>query len=63
LYHFLSVIPLFAWPYNVFMVVPVFAAGLIWGYMRARSDAVAGGIVSHILADGGIMAVYLLFLT
>ncbi|WP_228728298.1 CPBP family intramembrane glutamic endopeptidase [Brevibacillus composti] len=62
LYHFLSVIPLFAWPYGVFMVLPVFAAGLIWGYMRAKGTSIVGGVVSHILADAGIMSVYLVFL-
>ena len=62
LYHLLSVIPLFAWPYNVMMVVPVFLAGLIWGYMRQRHHSVVGSIISHVLADAGIMGIYLLFL-
>ncbi|MGG4498277.1 CPBP family intramembrane glutamic endopeptidase [Brevibacillus reuszeri] len=63
LYHFLSVIPLFAWPYNIVMVVPVFLAGVIWGYMRHRQHSLFGSIISHILADIGIMGIYLLFLT
>ncbi|MGG3886792.1 CPBP family intramembrane glutamic endopeptidase [Brevibacillus panacihumi] len=62
LYHFLSIIPLFSWPYNIMMVVPVFIAGMIWGYMRFKSNSLVGSIVSHILADAGIMAVYILFL-
>lgn len=62
LYHFLSVIPLFNWPYNIAMVIPVFVAGLIWGLMRYKSKSLLGSIASHILADAGIMAVYLLFL-
>ncbi|MFP3380249.1 CPBP family intramembrane glutamic endopeptidase, partial [Bacillus sp. SIMBA_069] len=62
LYHLLSVIPLFAWPYNVMMVVPVFLAGLIWGYMRQGHHSVVGSIISHVLADAGIMGIYLLFL-
>ncbi|GAI71816.1 unnamed protein product, partial [marine sediment metagenome] len=62
LYHFLSVIPLFAWPFNVMMVIPVFLAGLIWGYMRYRSGSLLGSIICHALADTGIMAVYLLYL-
>lgn len=62
LYHFLSVIPLFNWPYNMLVMIPVFLAGMIWGYMRSTSNSVAGSIVSHILADAGIMAVYVWFL-
>ncbi|NQF15733.1 CPBP family intramembrane metalloprotease [Brevibacillus sp. HB1.3] len=62
LYHFLSIIPLFSWPYNIAMILPVFLAGMIWGYMRDKSNSLMGSIVSHILADSGIMAVYLLFL-
>lgn len=62
LYHFLSVIPLFHWPYNIAMVIPVFLAGLVWGFMRYKSKSLLGSIASHILADAGIMAVYLLFL-
>lgn len=61
-YHLLSVIPLFTWPFNVVAVLPVFFAGLIWGYMRHRSKSLAGSILCHLLADGGIMAVYLFFL-
>ncbi|QRG66220.1 CPBP family intramembrane glutamic endopeptidase [Brevibacillus choshinensis] len=62
LYHFLSVVPLFAWPFNVMMVAPVFIAGLIWGCMRQRDSTITGSVLSHILADVGIMSVYLLFL-
>ncbi|MDF2678896.1 MAG: putative rane-bound metalloprotease [Brevibacillus sp.] len=63
LYHLLSVIPLFSAPYNVMMVVPVFAAGLFWGYLRNRQRSLFGSIISHMLADAGIMTVYLLFLS
>lgn len=63
LYHLLSVIPLFKWPYNFAIVIPVFVAGLIWGWMRYKSKSLLGSIASHILADAGIMAVYLIFLT
>ncbi len=62
LYHFLSVIPIFAWPFNLLMIIPVFLAGMIWGYMRSSSGSLVGSIVSHILADVGIMAVYFFFL-
>lgn len=62
LYHLLSVIPLFAAPLNVMMVVPVFVAGVIWGYLQVRQRSLYGSIISHVFADMGIMTVYLLFL-
>ncbi len=62
LYHFLSVIPLFNWPYHIFVIIPVFFAGIVWAYMRIKSNSLIGSIACHILADSGIMAVYALFL-
>lgn len=62
LYHLLSVIFLFAAPWNALMVVLVFAAGVIWGWMRLCQRSIYGSIISHMLSDMGIMAVYLLFL-
>lgn len=62
LYHLLSVIPLFNWPYNLIVMLPVFMAGIIWGYMRLVSGSLVGSILSHILADCGIIGVYLLFI-
>ncbi|KGX85929.1 CPBP family intramembrane glutamic endopeptidase [Pontibacillus marinus] len=61
LYHLLSVIPMFEWPWNVFSVIPVFLAGLFWSYMRQKWNTIIGGIVSHVLADLGIIFVYLFF--
>ncbi len=63
LYHLLSIIPLFAWPYNLLAMIPVFLAGVVWGYMRQLSGSLLGCMVSHILADAGIMGMYLLFVT
>ncbi|QHE51261.1 CPBP family intramembrane glutamic endopeptidase [Pontibacillus sp. HMF3514] len=61
LYHFLSVIPMFEWPWNVFSVIPVFLAGVFWSYMRQKWNTIVGGIISHVLADLGIIFVYLFF--
>ncbi|MGD8191916.1 CPBP family intramembrane glutamic endopeptidase [Brevibacillus ginsengisoli] len=62
LYHLLSVIPLFNWPYNLLAMLPVFLAGVFWGYMRMVSRTLVGSIFSHILGDCGIIGVYLLFI-
>ncbi|UFJ41121.1 CPBP family intramembrane metalloprotease [Brevibacillus humidisoli] len=62
LYHLLSVLPLMNGPYHVVVIASVFLAGVIWGYMRLIGQSLLGSIVSHMLADLGIMAVYGLFL-
>jgi uncharacterized protein len=58
LYHFLSVIPMFQWPLNVIAVLPVFAAGILWGYLREKTGSIYGTIISHMLSDLGILCVY-----
>ncbi|RIW38426.1 CPBP family intramembrane metalloprotease [Bacillus salacetis] len=58
-YHILSLIELFNWPFNVIAVLPVFLAGAIWGFIRQRTGSLAAPVLSHMLADAGIMLVYL----
>ncbi|RDI45451.1 CPBP family intramembrane glutamic endopeptidase [Falsibacillus pallidus] len=62
LYHLLSLLPMMEWPYNFIAVLPVFAAGLLWGYFRNRYQSLIAPIISHILADFGIMLVYLIWI-
>ncbi|PZE21032.1 CPBP family intramembrane metalloprotease [Paenibacillus xerothermodurans] len=62
LYHLFLLVPMFHWPFNVLAVIPVFIAGVFWGWLRHKSDSLLGSIVSHILADVGIMLVYFKFL-
>lgn len=62
LYHLLSVIPLFNGYTSVFVIIAVFLAGVIWGYLRYKTRSLVGSIVSHILADSGIILLYLVFL-
>ncbi|MFZ5942838.1 MAG: CPBP family intramembrane glutamic endopeptidase [Bacillota bacterium] len=63
LYHLLSIFPMFRWPLNILGVIPIFAAGILWGYLRGKFNSLSGTISSHILADIGIIMVYLKFLT
>ncbi|MYL55562.1 CPBP family intramembrane metalloprotease [Pontibacillus yanchengensis] len=58
LYHFLSVLPMFEYPLNIMAVLPVFIAGVLWGYIREWTGSIVGTVVSHILGDFGIMCVY-----
>lgn len=62
LYHLLSLVPIFEWPVNFLFVVPVFIAGLFWGWMRHKYNTMIGTMVSHSLADIGIVCVYFFFI-
>lgn len=59
LYHLLSVYFIFSFPFNFIAVVPVFLAGLMWGYFRYKLKSIIAPIISHVLADLGIMLVYI----
>jgi len=61
LYHLLSLIPLFAMPFSLIAAIPVFAAGLLWGYFRIKFSSVTSSVISHLLADLGIVLVYLYY--
>ncbi|XOK62018.1 CPBP family intramembrane glutamic endopeptidase [Paenibacillus elgii] len=63
LYHVLSIVPIFEHPWNIGLVLPVFAAGLFWGWMRLRHASLTGSVLSHSFADAGIMCIYFLYLS
>lgn len=62
LYHLVSLIFIFTFPFNFIAVIPVFLAGLLWGYFRYKLQSITAPIISHILADLGIMLVYLSYI-
>ncbi|HJF31207.1 MAG TPA: CPBP family intramembrane metalloprotease [Sporosarcina psychrophila] len=59
LYHLVSLYSIFALPFNIIAVIPVFIAGLMWAFFRYKLNSISAPIISHILADLGIMLVYL----
>ncbi|MFJ7934527.1 CPBP family intramembrane glutamic endopeptidase [Sporosarcina sp. NPDC096371] len=62
LYHLVSLVFIFTFPFNFIAVLPVFLAGLLWGYLRYKLQSITAPIISHILADLGIMLVYLTYI-
>ncbi|KGP71268.1 CPBP family intramembrane glutamic endopeptidase [Pontibacillus yanchengensis] len=58
LYHFLSILPMFEYPFNIIAVLPVFIAGVLWGYIREWTGSIVAAVVSHALGDLGVMCVY-----
>ena len=61
LYHLLVLIPLFALPFSLIATIPVFVAGLLWGYFRVFFKSIIPTVISHTLADLGIVISYLYF--
>jgi len=61
LYHLLVLIPLFALPFSLIATIPVFIAGLLWGYFRVFFTSITPTVISHTLADLGIVLSYLYF--
>ncbi len=59
LYHMLSLIPLFEMPFSLIATIPVLIAGLLWGYFRVKFSSIIASVISHALADIGIIFVYL----
>ncbi|WP_246096966.1 CPBP family intramembrane glutamic endopeptidase [Psychrobacillus soli] len=58
LYHLIVVMEIFSFPFNVLSVIPVFLAGIMWGIFRIKLNSIVAPIISHCLADIGIMLVY-----
>ena len=58
LYHLLSVIPIFEGVYGVIAAVPVFIAGMFWGYIREKTGTITAAVIGHVLSDIGIICVY-----
>ncbi|WP_017379252.1 CPBP family intramembrane glutamic endopeptidase [Paenisporosarcina sp. TG-14] len=61
LYHLLSLVPMFAMPFSLVATMPIFLAGLLWGYFRIKFRSMVAPIISHTLADIGIILVYLFY--
>ena len=59
LYHLLSIYFIFSFPFNLIAVLPVFLAGVTWGFFRYKLKSIIAPIISHVLADLGIMLVYM----
>lgn len=58
IYHLIIVLEIFSFPFNTLAVIPVFLAGIMWGIFRIKLNSIAASIISHSLADIGIMLVY-----
>lgn len=58
-YHLITTGFLFSWTIGIILSVFVFGVGLIWAKWHLKSESIYPSIISHLLADAGIMIIYL----
>ena len=61
LYHGVVLFPLFELPYSLLVCLPIFLAGIVWGWMTVKAKSMWGSVICHALADAGIMVLYFQF--
>jgi membrane protease YdiL (CAAX protease family) len=57
-YHWITAGSLFSWGAGAALAVVVFAAGVFWAVWRRKAQSILPTVVSHLLADAGILAAY-----
>lgn len=60
-YHLVVILPIFHWPFSALAALAIYAAGVLWGWIRNRSHSLLAPIMSHMLADLGIVIIYILY--
>jgi len=61
-YHLITTINLFSLLYGLIFSTVIFGIGLFWGYLRQKYDSIYVVMISHLMADLGIMLVYLRYI-
>lgn len=61
-YHLITTFNLFSWVVGLIFSAVIFGVGLLWGYLRQKYDSIYIPMISHLMADLGIMLVYLRFI-
>lgn len=57
-YHLITTINLFSFRYGLLFTIVIYGIGYFWGYMRKKFDSIYFSVISHLLADLGIMLIY-----
>jgi len=61
-YHLITTINLFSVTVGLIFSMVIFGIGLFWGFLRQRYDSIYVPMISHLMADLGIMLIYLKFI-
>lgn len=57
-YHLITTITLFSFLYGLLFSIVIFGIGFFWAFMREKYDSLYFPVISHLLADLGIMLIY-----
>jgi membrane protease YdiL (CAAX protease family) len=58
-YHLITTINLFSIFYGLIFTGIIFGVGFFWGVMRKKNNSIYFSVISHLLADLGIMLIYI----
>ncbi len=61
-YHLITTITLFSVAYGLLLSAAIFLVGVFWACLRIKYDSIIPAVISHLLADLGLMLIYLKYL-
>jgi membrane protease YdiL (CAAX protease family) len=61
-YHLITTITLFSLAQGLLLSSSIFLVGVFWAYLRIRYESIIPAVISHLLADLGLMLIYLKYL-
>lgn len=62
-YHLITTVTLFSVMQGLLLSSAIFLVGIFWAYLRIRYESIIPAVISHLLADLGLMLIYLKYLT
>ncbi len=61
-YHLITTITLFSVAHALLLSAAIFLVGVFWACLRIKYDSIIPAVISHLLADLGLMLIYLKYL-
>ena len=61
-YHLITTITLFSVAHGLLLSAAIFLVGIFWACLRIKYDSIIPSVISHLLADLGLMLIYLKYL-
>ncbi len=61
-YHLITTVTLFSLAQGLLLSSAVFLGGVFWAYLRIKYESIIPAVISHLLADLGLMLIYLKYL-
>ncbi len=61
-YHLITTVTLFSLLQGLLLSSAIFLVGVFWAYLRIKYESIIPAVISHLLADLGLMLIYLKYL-